>query len=431
MKVLLVGDRAREHVLAEQLARSSELYVAMQYRNPGIIKASQKCFVCDFANIEAIGSWAIREDIDVALVTSETALAKGLTDALEDIGVKIASPPGSGTVLGENALYGLNLMQSCGIPIPGFRSCKNDKELKSAMKEIPNLVIKPAVKVDWTGTRFIEADLKKPAEITKHAKAMMKMQGSVIIEEVIDGESFSVQGITDGKSLYVMPPVYIARRSLPGNQGPLTEGMGGFSNGRLLPFMKPSDMDFARDCLWRLVSAMKAKGVEYRGAIRGEFMCAKSGPMMLDIYSTFGSINTLNNFPLLRTQLGEVLASVAEGSLKPLSFMESATVAKYLVPQGYPGKAKKSSFQIDERALWNNGAKAYLESVGRESGAMTTTENRTAVICASGSTVDEANAKVEAAASGVRGGLVHRQDIGSIDFVNRTVKHLALLRASG
>lgn len=431
MKVLLVGDRAREHVLAEQLARSSELYVAMQYRNPGIIKASQKCFVCDFANIEAIGSWAIRENIDVAMVTSETALAKGLTDALEDIGVKLASPSGAGTVLGENALYGLNLMKACKIPVPRFASCKDEKELKAAMKEIPNLVIKPAVKVDWKGTRFIESDLRKPADITKHGKSMIKAQGSVIIEEVVDGESFSVQGITDGKSLYVMPPVQIARRALSGNQGPLTEGMGGFSSGRLLPFMKPSDMDFARESLWRIVSAMKAKGVEYRGPIRGEFMCAKDGPIMLDVYSTFGSINTLNNMPLLRTQLGEVLAAVAEGSLQPLSFKETPTVAKFLAPRGYPDKPAKSRFELDERALWNNGAKAYFESVGRESGALVTTQLRTAAIWASGSTVDEANAKAEAAIAGVKGDLVHREDIGSIDYVNRTAKHLALLRASG
>ncbi len=429
MKVLLVGDRAREHVLAEQLARSSELYVAMQYRNPGIIKASQKCFVCDFSNIEAIGSWAIRENIDVAMVTSETALAKGLTDALEDIGVKLASPLGAGTVLGENAQYGLNLMKSCNIPVPRFVPCKDEKELKAAIKEIPNMVIKPAVKVDWQGTRFIESDMKKPADIIKHGKSMMKKQGSVIVEEVVDGESFSVQGITDGKSFYVMPPVQIARRALAGNQGPLTEGMGGFSSGRLLPFMKPSDMDFARESLWRIISAMRAKGTEYRGPIRGEFMCAKDGPVMLDVYSTFGSVNTLNNMPLLRTQLGEVLAAVADGSLNPLSFMENATVSKYVVPKGYPDKPAKSRVEVDERTLWNNGAKAYLESVGRESGGLVTTENRTLAIWAGGSTVDEASAKAEAAIAGVRGALAHREDIGTIDFVNRTVKHLALLRA--
>ncbi len=429
MKVLLVGDRAREHALAEQLSRSSELYVAMQYRNPGIIRSSQKCFVCDFANIEAIGGWAIRESIDVALVTSETALAKGLSDALEEVGVKVASPPGAGTLLGENAVYALNLMKEGRIPVPDYRVCKDEKELKAAMKEIPKVVVKPSLKVDWKGIRFIEMDLRKPADIIKHGKQLIKKHGSVIVEEVVEGESFSVQGLSDGKSLYVMPPVQIARRALEGNQGPLTEGMGGFSSGRLLPFMRQSDMDFARDALWKLVSLMKAGGVDYKGPIRGEFMCGKDGVVMLDAYSTFGSVNTLNNMPLLRTQLVEAITSIAEGTLKPLSFMENPTVAAYLAPTGYPGKSKKTDIMIDDRTLWNNGAKAYFESVGIEGGRSFSTQLRSLALFASGQTSAEANAKVNAAAEGVRGELVHRRDIGSADFVSRTIKHLALLRS--
>ncbi len=429
MKVLLVGDRAREHVLTEQLARSSELYVAMQYRNPGIIRSAQKCFVCDFANVEAIGGWAIRESIDVALVTSETALAKGLSDALDEVGIKVASPPSAGTLLGENAVYALNLMKESRIAVPRYMVCKDEKELKAAMKEIPRMAIKPSVKIDWKGTRFIELDLRKSADALKHAKQLMRKQGSVIVEEVVEGESFSVQGLTDGKSLYIMPPVQIVRRALEGNQGPLTEGMGGFSNGKLLPFMRQEDLDFARDALWKLVGAMKAGGVEYKGPIRGEFMCVRDGTVMLDAYATFGSVNTLSNMPLLRTQFGEIVTSIADGTLRPLSFMESPAVAAYLAPQGYPGRSKKTDITIDDRALWNNGTKAYFESVEMEGERLSSNQLRSLALFASGATSAEANAKVNAAAGGIRGSLVHRTDIGSADFASRTVKHLAILRS--
>ncbi len=429
MKILLVGDRAREHVLAEQLARSSELYVAMQYRNPGILRSAQKCFVCDFANIEAIGGWAIREGIDAALVTSETALAKGLSDGLEEVGVKVASPPSAGTLIGENAVYALNLMKESRIAVPHYAVCKSEKELKDAMKEMPRMAIKPSVKVDWKGTRFIELDTSKSADLLKHGKQLMKKHGSVIVEEVVEGESFSVQGLTDGKSLYVMPPVQIVRRAGEGNQGPLTEGMGGYSSGRLLPFMRQPDLDFARDALWKLVSAMKAGGTDYKGPIRGEFMCVRDGVVMLDAYATFGSVNTLNNMPLLRTQLVEAITSISEGTLKPLSLTESATVSAYLAPQGYPDKSKKTEVGIDDRALWNNGAKAYFESVGLEGGRIGSTQLRTLALYASGPTSAEANSKVNAAAAGVSGALFHRRDIGSADMASRAVKHLAIVRS--
>ncbi len=429
MKVLLVGDRARENVLAEQLARSSELYVAMQHPNPGIMKASQKVFVCDFSNIEAIGGWAVREGIDLALVTSETALAKGLTDALEEVGIRMASPPSAGTVIGESAVYAMNMMMAAGIATPRFAACRDEAEMKKAMKEIPRMVMKPAVKVEWKGTRFVETDFRKPAEILSHGKKMIKRHGSVVIEELVEGETFSMQGLTDGKSLSVMPPVHIVKRAQEGNKGELTEGMGGFSSGKLLPFLRQADLDYARESLWKLVAALKSKGVEYRGPIRGEFMATGSGTIMLDAYATLGDIDALNNFLLLRTQLGEVLTSVVEGSLKPFSFMEKATVVKYLVPEGYPGKAKKTGVEIDERALWNNGAKAYFENVETRNGKLETTGQRALAICAGGQTLDDAQAKCEDAACSVRGALRHRRDIASPEYISRTIKHMALLRS--
>lgn len=430
MKVLLVGDGARENMLAEQLARSSELYVAMEKRNPGIERFSNKFFVCDYSNIEAIGGWAVRENIDVALITSETALAKGMSDAISDCGLKLASPPGSGTVLGENTLYALNLMKAAGIAAPRFRSCSNEKELKSAMKEMRSSIIKPSVKVEWKGTRFGETDLRKPEDMVRYGKQMIKRQGSVVVEEFIDGETFSLQGITDGKSLSVMPPVHIAKRLEDGNKGELTEGMGGFSSGRLLPFMRQDELDKARESLMRLVTAMKGKGTDYRGPIRGEFIITKSGLLMLDAYATFGDIDTLNNLLLLRSQLGEAIISVTEGSLKQLIFQERATVIKYLVPKGYPGKPKKSQIIIDERALWNQGAKVCAESVVMDNKGMWTSKGRSIAICASGGNLAEAESKAEDAAMSVKGELQHRKDIGTADYVNRAIKHLALLRSA-
>lgn len=428
MRILLVGDGAREHALAEQLARSSELYVAMEQENPGIAAICQKRFIGEFSNIEAIGSWAIKEKIDAALVTSERALAMGLVDALEEAGVEPASPRSNGSIIGENRAYSYNLMESAGIARPEHRVCKSESEIRKAEKELGKIVMKPSVRVEWKGTKFTEIDIRKGG-LEKQGKAFIKRHGSVILERMIDGESFTLQGFTDGKEITVGMPVQSVRRALEGDEGQLTEGMGGYSSGRLLPFMEISDLEYARGAMKRLIALMRKKGIEYKGPIRGEFITSRGGPLMIDAYATLGDAATLNNLMVLRTQLGDIIRSIVEGKLVSASFVESATVAKYLAPLRYPGKTeRKGELSINERVLWNNGAKAYVHSVGMEDGKMMITDRRAAAICARGSILPEANVKVEGSMVGISGRVRHRKDIASRNFVGRAVKHMALLR---
>ena len=89
MKVLLVGDGAREHIIAEQLARSAELFCVMEARNPGIESLAHEIYQSDYSAIESIGAYAVKKEIDIALVTAETALAKGLVDFLVEMSLGI------------------------------------------------------------------------------------------------------------------------------------------------------------------------------------------------------------------------------------------------------------------------------------------------------------------------------------------------------
>ncbi len=428
MRILLVGDGAREHALAEQLAKSSELFVAMEQENPGIARICQKRFVSEFSNIEAIGSWAIKEKIDAALVTSERALAKGLVDALEEAGVESASPRTNGSIIGENRTYSYKMMEDAGIARPEYRVCRSAVDIKKAAKELGKTVMKPSLRVEWEGTKFTDIDLKK-SSMEKQGKTFIKRHGSVILERLIDGESFTIQGFTDGNNITVGLPVQSVKRALDGDEGELTEGMGGYSSGRLLPFMEPEDLEYAKSALRRLVALMRKKGIDYRGPIRGEFITTRGGPLMIDAFATLGDIATLNNFMVLRTQLGDIIRSIVERKLLSASFVENATVVKYLAPLRYPGKTeRKGELSIDERVLWNNGAKTYVHSVQVNEGKMMLKDGRAAAICARGSILPEANVKVEGSMVGISGRVRHRKDIASRNFVGRAVKHMALLR---
>jgi len=428
MRVLLVGGGARECIMAEQLARSAEVYVAMKEKNPGIEHISQKFLICDYSNIEAIGNWAILSKIDIALVTSETALSKGVVDALREAEIPVASPPSSGSVIGENTTYTLNLMESAGIPRPEFMVCKKQAEIKKAMKEFGKFVVKPVLKIEMGGTKFGSADFKKTKDVLDYGKKLIKRHGSVILEGMVDGEVFSLQGMTDGRTISFMPPVHVAKRALEEEKGDITDGMGGFTSGKLLPYMKQSDLDKAHAYLWKLVKIMRSKGIAYKGPILGNFMITKKGVVMLDARATFGNTESLNNLTVLRSQFADIVISVIEGSLKQMSFYEMATVAKYLVPEKYPKKTRKKEISVNERAVWNNGSKYYFHSVEADDGKVYTAKGRTLAICAKATDIREANLKVEGAVGGVEGKLRHRRDIANKKYVTRLVKRIALLR---
>ena len=99
MKVLVVGNGAREHALAKKLhADGAELVSAMSKRNPGIAALSKRVEIID---IDKADDYDRFKGVDIAFVGPEAPLAAGIADRLSDSaspssGRRKASPASSG-----------------------------------------------------------------------------------------------------------------------------------------------------------------------------------------------------------------------------------------------------------------------------------------------------------------------------------------------
>lgn len=429
MRVLIVGDGAREHVIAKQLARSCELYSVMSRKNPGIARLSEGSHVCPLTAVEVIGTWAIKKRIELAFVTSEIALTTGLTDALADAGISLACPKMAAATVGNNTNYAFNLMDEAGIPHPDYVICKTPTDIRLAMIEFRSVVIKPSIRTEYRGLKFTEKDFEKKRDVLEHGKKLIKRHGSVIFEKLADGEVFSVQAFCDGKRISAMPPVQVASRVLEGGQGVLSDGVGGYSTGKLLPFIKTQDYKTARQYLKKVVDTLASRGIEYRGVLHGRFLAKKRGVMMLDLNSTLGSVETVNNLGILRSQFSEILSSIADGNLKPAAFDELATVVKFVLPKNYPKRIRKPvPVEIDEKLIWENGSKLFFESIERVKGKYMMGGGRALALFANGKNLEQAEARVEGAMAGIRGKVRHRSDIANEQFIEKRVKHMRKLR---
>ena len=83
--ILLVGNGAREHALAEAIARSEQkprLFSFMKTNNPGIASLSEKIKLGSYADLEAITGFAAENKIELAVIGPEDPLINGVVDAL-------------------------------------------------------------------------------------------------------------------------------------------------------------------------------------------------------------------------------------------------------------------------------------------------------------------------------------------------------------
>lgn len=83
--VLLVGNGAREHAVAEAIVRSGlepRLFSCMKTNNPGIASLSAKSLVGPYEDLPAIMAFAKANGCELAFIGPEDPLNLGIVDAL-------------------------------------------------------------------------------------------------------------------------------------------------------------------------------------------------------------------------------------------------------------------------------------------------------------------------------------------------------------
>ena len=431
MNILLVGAGAREHIIATQVSKSASLYSIMQKKHPGIASLSKEYLIHDPADSAVVGQWAKSRNIDVAFVSPDALLSEGVTDTFADMGIPVASPTKKAARIEWDKGFARTLMQAKEIPgCPKIKIASTLEDAKKAISEIGEVAVKPLGLTGGKGVRISGEHLNNEEEILAYCKELIEKDGNVLIEERMDGEEFTLQAFCDGTGLALMPPVQDHKRAFEGDTGPNTGGMGSYSTGKLLPFMEQKDLDRAKDIMQKTVSALKEEGSPFTGVVYGQFMLTKHGVKVIEFNARFGDPEAMNVLTLLKTELAEILASMAEGKLIPVTFSNECTVVKYLVPEGYPTKGLSDKrIMIDEKCIWDSGTKLYYGSVYETEDGIYTSASRTAALAGKAPTLEEAEKKVESAMSCIEGPVWHRKDIGTKELIRRRMEHVRRLKS--
>ncbi len=224
VKVLLIGNGAREHSIAEAIRNSPQnpsLFSYMKSNNPGILSLSKSSEIGGYDDLARMKEFANRIKPDFCVVGPEAPLDFGVVDSLARIGIPSVGPTKKLAKLETSKSFTRLLMEKYKIQgLPEFRVFTGMEGVKEFLNSLDSFVVKPDGLTGGKGVMVHGEHLKDENDALRYAEEVLKTHPSVIVEERLEGEEFSLQTFTDGKFVLDTPPAQDHKRAYVGDQGP-------------------------------------------------------------------------------------------------------------------------------------------------------------------------------------------------------------------
>ncbi|MHA1728131.1 MAG: phosphoribosylamine--glycine ligase [Promethearchaeota archaeon] len=434
VRAVIVGNGAREHVIAEALVKSGvELMAFMKTRNPGIaalcnehIKISP---LNDFVELESFA-----KGVDFVVVGPESPLVVGIANALKSAGIACVGPLIQAAQLEGSKIFTRNLLKKyelkSNVIFKDFYSMDGTEDWLKKLG-LENIVVKPDGLTGGKGVKVAGEHLNSLDEVLNYCEEILRRGSFYLIEEKLNGEEFTLQTFVDGKKVIPTPLVQDHKRAYDDDKGPNTGGMGSYSmENHLLPFISQQDVDFALSEMKKTIDALKEEtGTEYKGFLYGQFMKTKKGIKLVEYNARLGDPEAMNVLAILEDNFADICLGIINGNLKNrYKFKKAATVCKYLAPEGYPVNPRKDlPINVNSTKLEELGVEYYYASVNEKNDVIYTSSSRTIGLLGIGSSLEEAENMAEKATQYVKGQLFHRKDIGTPKLLQKKIEHMKMV----
>jgi phosphoribosylamine--glycine ligase len=434
MKILLIGNGAREHIMAEKLTDSpkcDELFVFAGSVNPGIRDLASIYHVGNINDPAAVREFAEKNKPDFAVAGPENPIAAGVVDALLEAGIKSASPTKDLGQLESSKSFTRELLTKYSIPgNPDFRTFTSEKGMLDYAKKLGQIVVKADGLKGGKGVHVQGDHFATIEEGIEYAKECLKSDGKVVIDEKLIGQEFSLMSFSDGENAVDMPPIQDHKRAYDGDTGPNTGGMGCYNYPGNLPFLTKQDLADAHQINVKVVAALKKElGKPYKGVIYGGFIAVKNGVKLIEYNARLGDPEAMNALSILETDFVDICKAMIDGTLDKLKikFAKKATVVKYAVPKGYPtNPIKGAEFKIGPLP---KGVKVYYASVNEADGKLLMGGSRTVAFVGIADTIEEAEQLAQKGVEAVKGPVFYRKDIGTKELIQKRIDMMKKIRS--
>jgi phosphoribosylamine--glycine ligase len=418
MRVLVVGNGAREDALSWRIAKSPSCEAV--FAAPGNAGTASRGENWPIAATDGktLTERSVAEGVDLVVLGPETAIAAGVGDRLRDAGIAVFGPNRSSGRLESSKIFAKRFMERHGIPTARAAVVHSLDAANKALDEWDGAVV---VKADGLAAGkgvIVTAGVDEARAVLSEWYGHNRIPGGgsdVLLEQRLAGREVSVFALCDGRAMVPMGAACDYKRAGDADTGPNTGGMGAYSP----PAGFSEDLyDRVRErILAPLLRGLLAEGEEYVGVLYCGLMWTADGPHVIEFNVRFGDPEAQVLLPRIGGDFAALLASVARGSmdLSLASETHESCVGVVLATSDYP-RSNTPLKGLHADVSLSDGCRAFWGASQLDDGEVSTGGGRVLTVTALGDDLADARLRAYQAVKDLAGrlgtgALTYRTDI--------------------
>jgi phosphoribosylamine---glycine ligase len=417
MKVLVIGNGAREHALAWKLAQSPKVQRVYVAPGNGGTASDPALVNVPITDLAALADFAVQEKIALTVVGPEAPLAAGVVDLFKSRGLRIFGPTRAAAQLESSKAFAKDFMQRHGIPTARYAVFTDAVAAHAHVQQHGAPIV---IKADGlaAGKGVVVAMTADEA----HAAIDFMLvdssgQSRVVIEEFMAGEEASFIVIADGKNALALATSQDHKRIGDDDTGPNTGGMGAYSPA---PVVTPAvHARVMREVIQQTIAGMAADGHPFSGFLYAGLMIDGDGKArVVEFNARLGDPEAQVLLMRLKSDLYELLMAATDaqgGGVRDieLHWDRRSALGVVMASAGYPASPRLGDAITGLPAGTEDMHVFHAATKRRADGALVTSGGRVLTVTALGDPLRVAQQHAYAALESIHfDGMQLRRDIG-------------------
>jgi len=419
MNILIIGSGGREHALAWQCAKDTDVQTVYVANGNAGTNLEPKCenIDLDTTDHEAVIAFCGQNKVELIVVGPEAPLVAGLVDDCRKANIATWGPTQYCAQLEGSKTFAKEFMQANNIPTAKYEAFTDIEAAKAYVSENGAPIV---VKADGlaAGKGVIVAETIEQAHT-----AIEDMLGDnkfgdagsrVVIEQFLQGEEASFICMIDGDNILPMATSQDHKRVGEGDTGPNTGGMGAYSPAPVVT--DEVHQKVIDQVIQPVVTAMKEAEHPYTGFLYAGLMIDENNdPYVIEFNCRFGDPETQPILMRLKSSLVKLIEQGISGNLpKTAEWDERAALGIVLASKGYPESSSKGDVITGLPALGGDETTKVFHAGTKTDGEHVVTDGgRVLCVTALGESIADAQQEALKVTASIQfDGAHYRRDIG-------------------